>query len=120
MFVFLSFSIRILDQLVTDVFGPTLKFLSNECLPSLLTDISFRTRQSNQVALGIQEVSNFLKILSSLLSKYFLREDLEKKIKRVDEEGTYQVVLASKLVPLFSCHATIECKTYMYSSAEIS
>jgi hypothetical protein len=37
--------------------------------------------------MGIQEMTTFLKILSVLLDKVFLRDDFEKKQKAAEQEG---------------------------------
>ncbi|XP_041366047.1 dynein-1-beta heavy chain, flagellar inner arm I1 complex-like isoform X2 [Gigantopelta aegis] len=74
-------SIKILENLVEEVFPSTLKFLKSECCSALLTDVGMATAQANEVASGVQEVTAFLKIFTTLLDKYLLREDIEKKLK---------------------------------------
>ena len=64
-----------------EVFPSTLKFLKSECCSALLTDVGNATTQVNEVESGIQEVSAFLKIFTTLLDKYLLREEIEKKMK---------------------------------------
>ena len=64
---------KIFDDLVADVFGPTLKFLKSDCCPALLTDVGHHTAAANEVAPRIQEVGTFIKILSVLLDRLFLR-----------------------------------------------
>ncbi|XP_062587861.1 dynein heavy chain domain-containing protein 1-like, partial [Saccostrea cucullata] len=79
---------RIYDELVADVFPPTLKFLKSECCPALLTDVGHDTAASNEVAPGIQEVGTFLKILTVLLDRLYLREEFERRQRTMDLEDT--------------------------------
>ena len=64
---------KIFDDLAADVFGPTLKFLKSDCCPALLTDVGHHTAAAKEVAPRIQEVGTFIKILSVLLDRLFLR-----------------------------------------------
>ncbi|XP_056008158.1 dynein heavy chain domain-containing protein 1-like [Ostrea edulis] len=75
---------KIFDELVADVFQPTLKFLKSDCCPALLTDVGHDTAASNEVAPGIQEVGTFLKILTVLLDRLYLREEFERRQKTLD------------------------------------
>lgn len=78
---------KIFDELVADVFSPTLKFLKSDCCPALLTDVGHNTASANEVAPGIQEVGTFLKILTVLLDRLYLREEFERRQKTMDLEG---------------------------------
>ena len=78
------FSLRILDDLIQEVFPPTLKFIGTDCCTALLTDTGSQAVALNSAVSGVMEVSAFLKIFSALLDKVVLREELEKKA-RVDE-----------------------------------
>lgn len=78
-----------MDDLVKDVFGPTIKFLRSDCCTALLTDVGQSVALANEVAPGIQEVTSFLKILSALLDRGFLRDDFEKKLK-AEAEGEFR------------------------------
>lgn len=78
---------KIFDELVADVFQPTLKFLKSDCCPALLTDVGHDTAASNEVAPGIQEVGTFLKILTVLLDRLYLREEFERRQKTLDLGG---------------------------------
>ena len=84
-----SHRMKIFDDLVADVFGPTLKFLKSDCCPALLTDVGHHTAAANEVAPGIQEVGTFIKILSVLLDRLYLREEFERRQKTMDIEGQY-------------------------------
>ncbi|XP_078321876.1 dynein heavy chain domain-containing protein 1-like isoform X5 [Crassostrea virginica] len=79
---------KIFDDLVADVFGPTLKFLKSDCCPALLTDVGHHTAAANEVAPGIQEVGTFIKILSVLLDRLYLREEFERRQKTMDLEDS--------------------------------
>uniref|UniRef100_A0A8W8M9M4 AAA+ ATPase domain-containing protein n=1 Tax=Magallana gigas TaxID=29159 RepID=A0A8W8M9M4_MAGGI len=79
---------KIFDELVADVFPPTLKFLKSDCCPALLTDVGHNTASANEVAPGIQEVGTFLKILTVLLDRLYLREEFERRQKTMDLEDT--------------------------------
>ena len=75
------------DDLVADVFGPTIKFLKSDCCTALLTDVGHMETSANQIAPGIQEVETFLKILTALLDRLYLREEFERKQKILETEG---------------------------------
>jgi hypothetical protein len=70
---------KILDDLIQEVFPPTLKFLSAECCTALLTDTGSQAASVNAAVSGVMEVATFLKVFSALLDKVVLREELEKK-----------------------------------------
>ncbi|XP_070211333.1 dynein heavy chain domain-containing protein 1-like isoform X3 [Littorina saxatilis] len=76
-----SGSMKILDDLVQDVFPPTLKFMGSECTTALLTDVGSQDEGVKGRVSGVMEMASFLKIFSSLLDRVVLREDLEKKAK---------------------------------------
>ncbi|XP_076466624.1 dynein heavy chain domain-containing protein 1-like isoform X2 [Babylonia areolata] len=77
-------SLRIVEELIHEVFPPTLKFLDAECCTAMLTDVGWHARHVNTTISGVMEVTSFLKIFSALLDKVVLREELEKK-NRVDD-----------------------------------
>lgn len=77
--LFLYHRLRIWEDLVRDIFGPTIKFLKNECGTALLTDVGHFAESANEVAPGIQEVTTFIRYLSALLDKTLLRDEVEKK-----------------------------------------
>ena len=58
--IFNSHKMKIFDDLVADVFGPTLKFLKSDCCPVLLTDVGHHTAAAYDVAPRIQEVGTFI------------------------------------------------------------
>lgn len=78
---------KVWEDLGRDIFPSTLKFLKNECCSALLADVGQTVQAANQVNMGIQEMSTFLKILSALLDKVFLRDDFEKKQKAMESDG---------------------------------
>nr|XP_006818816.1 PREDICTED: uncharacterized protein LOC100376274 [Saccoglossus kowalevskii] len=68
-------SLKVLSSLVDDTFGATIKFLTSECASTLTADTTTSLNQNNGTTTGIQEVTSFLNILSSLFDKHLLRED---------------------------------------------
>ena len=82
---------KILDELVSDVLPATVKFISEECLPALLTDVGQISASLNQVTPGVAEMSAFLRIFSAMLDKSLNREEMEKKM-RAEEDGEYILV----------------------------
>ena len=86
------FRFKVWEELGRDIFPPTLKFLKNECCSALMTDVG---SVSDEVNTGIQEISSFLKILSVLLDKMFLRDDFEKKQKSMEQDGMEIVTILS-------------------------
>ena len=87
MYTHSHFSLRILDDLIQEVFPPTLKFLKGECCTALLTDTGWRAAGQNAAVSGVMEVNSFLSIFSSLLDRVLLREELEKKAKVEEGDG---------------------------------
>ena len=83
----ISFSLRILDELTQEVFGPTLKFLATDCCTALLTDTGSQSQAVNGTVTGVMEIASFLKIFSALLDKVVLREELDKKVRVDDTDG---------------------------------
>ncbi|XP_069111192.1 dynein heavy chain domain-containing protein 1-like isoform X2 [Argopecten irradians] len=96
--VITSTVVKVWEELVRDVFGSTLRFLRQECCPALLTDVGHTAAQSNQVAPGIQEISTFLRYMTALLDKGFLREELEQREKQADIEETGKKSPTSSIV----------------------
>ncbi|KAL8594105.1 hypothetical protein ACOMHN_000817 [Nucella lapillus] len=81
-------SLKILDDLIQEVFPPTLKFLGGECCTALLTDTGWEWRERGGVVVGgVMEVTSFLKIFSALLDRVVLREDLERRNRMDDGDG---------------------------------
>ncbi|KAJ8313863.1 hypothetical protein KUTeg_008424 [Tegillarca granosa] len=81
--------LRIWEDLVRDIFGPTIKFLKNECSTALLTDVGHFAESANEVAPGIQEVTTFIRFLSALLDKALLRDEVEKKSEMEGKNEDY-------------------------------
>ncbi|XP_048242736.1 dynein heavy chain domain-containing protein 1-like [Haliotis rufescens] len=89
--VLTSACMKILDDLVKDVFPPTVKFLASECCPALLTDVGVEKVRANQVVPGVQEVTMFLNMLKALFDKMFLREELDRRVQaELKEEDEQQ------------------------------
>ena len=86
-FFFYNFRFKVWEEIGRDIFVPTLKFLKNECCSALFTDVGHAAQTANEINMGIQEMTTFLKILSVLLDKVFLRDDFEKKQKAAEQEG---------------------------------
>ena len=84
---------HVLTSLANTVFPPTLSFLQTECTAALEFGLDLSSQLNDQSATGVLEVTSFLRILSALLEKHFLRTDLEKM---------YAVELTSMLSKLFS------------------
>ncbi|KAK6166840.1 hypothetical protein SNE40_023452 [Patella caerulea] len=72
---------NVLENLMDDVFEPTLKYLKTECTSGLLADLSPSAARKSQVVMGIQEVTAFFRIFNAMLDRVFLREDLERKMR---------------------------------------
>ena len=85
---------KVIIDLVLDVFGPTIKFLNNECSTALLTDVGHDATMRNKVVPGIQEVTSLIMMYSALLDRGFSRDEFEKKIRSREPDG--------KLIPLYS------------------
>lgn len=83
---------KILDDLIQDVFPATIRFLQTDCCMALCTDLGIVTARVNAMISGVAEVSSFLKMFSALLDRVILREDLEKKA-RLDESRSESVLL---------------------------
>ena len=80
-------SMKVILDLVHDVFGPTIKFLSNECTTALLTDVGHTTIMKNKVVPGVQEVTAFIMMYSAMLDRGFSRDEFEKKIRSREPDG---------------------------------
>ena len=78
---------RILDDLIQEVFPPTLKFIGTDCCTALLTETGSHNVALNAVVSGVMEVNAFLKIFSALLDKVVLREEMEKKARMDESDG---------------------------------
>lgn len=89
---------KILDDLVKDVFPPTVKFLASECCPALLTDVGVEKVRANQVVPGVQEVTMFLNMLKALFDKMFLREELDRRVQAElkEEDGMCGITARSR------------------------
>ncbi|XP_025095393.1 dynein heavy chain domain-containing protein 1-like isoform X2 [Pomacea canaliculata] len=87
-------SMKILDDLIQDVFPATIRFLQTDCCMALCTDLGIVTARVNAMISGVAEVSSFLKMFSALLDRVILREDLEKKA-RLDESRSHTRLGAS-------------------------
>ena len=87
-------SLKILDELIDEVFPATIKFLTKECCTAMFTDTGLHAKNLNSVTPGIREMDAFLKIFSALLDKVILREELEKKARYDDSniEGISQMI----------------------------
>lgn len=77
---------KIIDDLINDVFPSTVKFISNECKTALLTDIGSSLASVNQVNPGVAEMFSFLQIFSAMLDRSLNRDEMEKKLYS-EEEG---------------------------------
>ncbi|XP_064648692.1 dynein axonemal heavy chain 6-like isoform X2 [Lineus longissimus] len=69
-------SFRVILEMAKYIFTLTLKFFAENCSYSLTAD----TGVGHQVVSGVQEVTSFLNILSSLLDRHYLREEWEKTL----------------------------------------
>ena len=76
-----------MDDLIQEVFPPTLKFIGTDCCMALLTETGSHNVALNAVVSGVMEVNAFLKIFSALLDKVVLREEMEKKARMDDSDG---------------------------------
>ncbi|XP_070566099.1 dynein heavy chain domain-containing protein 1-like isoform X2 [Ptychodera flava] len=72
-------SLKVLTEMVEDTFPATIKFLSSDCSLSLSADVIPASQSAATVATGIQEVTSFLNILSSLFDKFLLRDKEEEE-----------------------------------------
>ncbi|ESP00380.1 hypothetical protein LOTGIDRAFT_173233 [Lottia gigantea] len=72
---------NILENLIDDVFPPTLKYLKSECMSGLNMNISQTLTNQNSVVKGIQEVTSFFMIFNAMLDRVLLRDELERKLK---------------------------------------
>ncbi|XP_077979356.1 dynein heavy chain domain-containing protein 1-like [Glandiceps talaboti] len=70
-------SLDVLTSMMEDTFAATIKFLTTECCQSLTSDVFPASHSKVTMTTGIQEVSSFMSILSSLFDKHLLREDEE-------------------------------------------
>ncbi|CAG5130197.1 unnamed protein product, partial [Candidula unifasciata] len=73
--------VTILDDLISDIFPSTVKFLTSECCTALLTDLDQATVTANHVIPGLTEVSAFLHMLSAMLDKFSRRAHAGKNMK---------------------------------------
>uniref|UniRef100_A0A2C9M5J1 Dynein heavy chain AAA 5 extension domain-containing protein n=1 Tax=Biomphalaria glabrata TaxID=6526 RepID=A0A2C9M5J1_BIOGL len=71
--------LKVLDEIISDLFPATIKFLSTHCQSALLTDVGQVCTAANQVTPGISEVSAFLNIFSALLDRSLKREEKDRK-----------------------------------------
>ena len=78
---------KVILDLVHDVFGPTIKFLNSECSAALLTDVGHTAAQQNKVVPGVQEVTSFIMMYSAMLDRGFSRDEFEKKIRSREPDG---------------------------------
>ena len=78
---------KVILDLVHDVFGPTIKFLNTECSTALLTDVGHAAAQQNKVVPGVQEVTSFIMMYSAMLDRGFSRDEFEKKIRSREPDG---------------------------------
>ncbi|XP_072028237.1 dynein heavy chain domain-containing protein 1-like [Amphiura filiformis] len=89
-----SDSLEFLQSLISDTFGPTLVFITNQCSTALTADLL----NTNQIRLntvdGIQEVSSFLRIMSALCDKHFMNEEL---MEPGDQEDPTMASLTKRL-----------------------
>ena len=76
-----------MDDLIQEVFPPTLKFIGTDCCTALLTETGSHNVALNAVVSGVMEVNAFLKIFSALLDKVVLREEMEKKARMDESDG---------------------------------
>ena len=84
-----NYSMKVILDLVHDVFGPTIKFLNKECTPALLTDVGHTATNANRVVPGVQEVTSFVMVYSALLDRGYSRDEFEKKIRSRDPDGEF-------------------------------
>lgn len=94
------------EDLVVNVFGPTIKFINSECVAALIADAGQSYAESNRVAPGIQEVTTFLKFMGVMLDKVFLREEFEQKEKLMEAEGRYMCIHFALLIPQLLSNST--------------
>ncbi|XP_019630284.1 PREDICTED: dynein heavy chain domain-containing protein 1-like [Branchiostoma belcheri] len=67
-------TVRVWTDLINDVFPQTIEFLSSNTVSVLDVDTSYSSRARSPCCSGLQEVSSFLSILSSLLNKHMARD----------------------------------------------
>ena len=93
---------KVILDLVHDVFGPTIKFLNNECSAALLTDVGHTAAQQNKVVPGVQEVTSFIMMYSAMLDRGFSRDEFEKKIRSREPDGMIYIFLFNVLFAVCS------------------
>ncbi|KAK7008742.1 dynein heavy chain domain-containing protein 1, partial [Biomphalaria glabrata] len=80
--------LKVLDEIISDLFPATIKFLSTHCQSALLTDVGQVCTAANQVTPGISEVSAFLNIFSALLDRSLKREEKDRK-HLIDDRSSF-------------------------------
>ena len=70
-------SIDLLKSLISDTFGPTLDFITNQCNTALDADLLHSNQTRHMIVEGIQEVASFLRIMSALCDKHLTNDELE-------------------------------------------
>jgi hypothetical protein len=73
-------SLQVINGLISSTFPPMLNFLAKEATAALMMNADMNVRKSNETALHIKEVSQFLAFFSALLDVHLLRERHEKDI----------------------------------------
>ncbi|KAL3832089.1 hypothetical protein ACJMK2_023767 [Sinanodonta woodiana] len=94
--IFTGSCMKVIEDLVRDVFGPTIKFIQNECSTALLTDVGLSVARLNEVTSGIQEVTSFIMMFSALLDRGFSRDEFEKKIRTEDPDEETKLIIITR------------------------